>query len=103
MLNCLDALGLGDDTSMSTPEAARVTATQTRQTTTNHLLREAQHASPPERQRLIDEVIVANIEVARSIARKYRNRGIATEDLEQVGCVALVRAANNFDPTMADD
>ncbi|GAA1808014.1 hypothetical protein GCM10009795_061490 [Nocardioides hankookensis] len=88
---------------MSIPEAVRVSATQSRQNTTNHLLREAQHATPPERQRLIDEVIVANIEVARSIARKYRNRGIPTEDLEQVACVALVRAANNFDPAKADD
>jgi RNA polymerase sigma-B factor len=88
---------------MPTVEAVPVNATQSRQTKTNHLLREAQHASPPERQRLIDEVIVANIEVARSIARKYRNRGIATEDLEQVACVALVRAAGHFDPSKADD
>ena len=89
---------------MSIAEAPRASAApQSRQSTTNRLLIQAQQAGPAERQHLIDEVIVANIEVARSIARRYRNRGIATEDLEQVACVALVRAANKFDPSKADD
>jgi RNA polymerase sigma-B factor len=81
----------------------RTTAAERRQTETNRLLTRAQAASPAERQRLVDEVIVANLEVARSIARKYRNRGIPGEDLEQVACLGLVRAANRFDPTKADD
>jgi RNA polymerase sigma-B factor len=84
-------------------EPQRVSAAEQRQTATNEMLREAQAAGPAERQRLLDEVIVANLEVARSIAGRYRNRGIAGDDLEQVACLALVRAANRFDPTKADD
>jgi RNA polymerase sigma-B factor len=86
-----------------TAETQRVSAAEQRQSGTNHLLREARTAGPAERQRLLDEVIVANLEVARSVARRYRNRGIAVDDLEQVACLALVRAANRFDPTKADD
>jgi RNA polymerase sigma-B factor len=81
----------------------RVTPSDQRHLDTNRLLVEAHDASPTERQRLIDEVIVLNVEVAKSVARRYRNRGIATDDLEQVACLGLVRAANRFDPTRADD
>ena len=75
----------------------------TRSNRTNQLLAQAQAADGAERQRLIDEVVVANVEVARSIARRYRNRGIPVEDLEQVACLALVRAANRFEPDKAED
>ena len=44
-----------------------------------------------------------NLGVARSIARRYDNRGIPSEDLEQVACLGLVRAASRFDPTKSDD
>lgn len=58
---------------------------------------------PAERRRLIHEVIVANLEVARSIASRYRSRGIPLEDLQQVASTALVRAAHRFDHAMASD
>ena len=74
-----------------------------RSAATNRLLLEAQGATPAARKQLIDEVITRNIEVAHSVAGRYRNRGIPIEDLEQVACVALIRAANRFDPTKADD
>lgn len=70
---------------------------------TNEKLTQAATAPPAERRRLIDEVIVDNLELARSIARRYINRGVADEDLEQVACMALVGAANRFDPTKAED
>jgi RNA polymerase sigma-B factor len=41
--------------------------------------------------------------VARSLALRYRDRGVPVEDLEQVAYLALVRAANRFDPAKADD
>ena len=74
-----------------------------RRSHTNQLLARAQDAEPAERERLLDEVIVENIPVATSIARRYRGRGIATDDLEQVACLALVRAARRYDPAQADD
>lgn len=76
---------------------------ETRRRMTTRLLREAASATGAERDRLIEEVIVANAEVARSIAQRYARRGIPTEDLEQVAYLALVRAAQRFDGDRADD
>jgi RNA polymerase sigma-B factor len=67
------------------------------------MLVEARDASPAERQRLVDEVIVRNVRVARAVAGRYRNRGVAEEDLVQVACIALVRAASKFDPDRSHD
>ena len=39
-----------------------------------------------------------HLDVARSLARRYRERGISLEDLEQVAYLALVKAARRFDP-----
>ena len=33
--------------------------------------------------RLLDDVILANLEVARGVARRYRRRGVSDLDLEQ--------------------
>ncbi|GAA1808115.1 RNA polymerase sigma factor SigF [Nocardioides hankookensis] len=74
-----------------------------RQTQTHRLFDEASSAGPAERRRMIDEVIVLNLPVARSIAGRYRGRGVAVEDLEQVAYLALVRAANKFEPAKAED
>jgi RNA polymerase sigma-B factor len=74
-----------------------------RHSRTNRLLAQAHAASPTERRRLLDEVIVSNLQVARSVAARYHGRGIPIEDLEQVACMALVGAANRYDPDKADD
>ncbi len=52
---------------------------------------------PDARDRLLDEVVELNLQVAQAIARRYRNRGVPVEDLEQVASLALVRAARRFD------
>jgi RNA polymerase sigma-B factor len=74
-----------------------------RNSVVNQLLVEAQHATDPRRRELLDEAVVHMLPVARSVAGRYRNRGVALEDLEQVACLALVGAANRFDPAKADD
>lgn len=56
-----------------------------------------------ERDELIDELIRLNMPVARSIAHRYRSRGIAVEDLEQVAYVALVRVAHSYDRSSGHD
>jgi RNA polymerase sigma-B factor len=98
-------VGTGKSPGMSSQlGGARTGAGQeSRSARTNDLLRQAHQAKGAERQSLIDDVIVENVQVAKSIARKYRNRGVPVEDLEQVACLGLVRAANRFDPTKADD
>jgi RNA polymerase sigma-B factor len=74
-----------------------------RRSHTNRLLEQARDAAPAERQRLLDEVIVENLPVAKSIARRYRGRGVGIDDLEQVACLALVGAARRYDPDKAED
>lgn len=70
---------------------------------TARLFEEVACASGAERDLLIDEVIVTNTSVARTIAKRYANRGVPLEDLEQVACLALVRAARRFDGRRAED
>ena len=62
------------------------------------LLRQAADTSDPdERKRLQDEVGVLHMGLARAIARRYRGRGIAEEDLTQAASMALLKAARGFD------
>lgn len=84
---------------MSSEELPR----EVRRQRTARLLERSAGASDAERDRLIDEVIVSNISVARTIAKRYANRGVPLEDLEQVACLALVRAARKFDGSRAED
>jgi RNA polymerase sigma-B factor len=55
------------------------------------------------RRELLDELIRLNMPVARSIAIRYRRRGIADEDLEQVAYLALVRVAHSYDHASGND
>jgi RNA polymerase sigma-B factor len=71
--------------------------------TTAELLQRAGDAEPDERAQLLDEVVVANLSVANAVAARYRGRGIAAEDLRQVAYLALVRAAEGFDPESGND
>jgi RNA polymerase sigma-B factor len=70
---------------------------------TFELLIEAAASPPAERQRLLDEVVTSNMSVATAIAARYRTRGIASEDLQQVAYLALVKAAHGYDPDVGHD
>jgi RNA polymerase sigma-B factor len=59
--------------------------------------------SAAERQALVDELIEANISMARSMAARYRNRGVDLEDLQQVALVGLTKAAQRFDASAGHD
>ena len=70
---------------------------------TARLLAEAATADAEERDSLLNQVIEVNIGVAHAIAHRYRDRAVAVEDLEQVACMALVRAAHKFDVSQEHD
>lgn len=57
----------------------------------------AREPEGPRRRDLINDVVVVNLPVARSIAWRFRGRGCPLEDLEQTACMALLRAAGEFD------
>lgn len=48
-------------------------------------------------------LIETNAGVARSMASRYRNRGIDLDDLEQVALLGLTKAAQRFDPEAGHD
>jgi RNA polymerase sigma-B factor len=70
---------------------------------TSDLLRRAKEACPADRQQLLDQVVTSHLSVATAIAARYRTRGIAAEDLQQVACLALVKAAHGYDPEVGND
>src|SRR3954470_9273418 len=75
-----------------------------RSETTARLLRQIHETDDQrEKEALRAEVVVLNMGVARAIAHRYRQRGLAEEDLVQVAYVGLVKAVNGFDPSHERD
>lgn len=62
-----------------------------------------EHPGTPGTRALTDALVETNIGVARSIARRYRNRGIDLDDLEQVALLGLTKAAQRFDASAGHD
>jgi len=54
-------------------------------------------ASAAERRRLEDEIVRRHLPLARSLARRYLDRGADADDLIQVANLALVKAMRGFD------
>jgi RNA polymerase sigma-B factor len=71
---------------------------------THELLLEAHETvDRVERDRLLDEVILLNRGVAEAVAARYRNRGLAADDLEQTAFEGLIKAVRKFDPSVRPD
>jgi RNA polymerase sigma-B factor len=56
-----------------------------------------------ERHAPVEVLIEDNLALARSMATRYRNRGIDLDDLEQVALLGLTKAAQRFDPDAGHD
>lgn len=75
-----------------------------RDVTTTRLTEQLRHAaSDDEVARLRRALIITNMSVAVSMARRYRTRGEPLEDLVQTAYLALVKAVNSFDPSHGAD
>jgi len=55
------------------------------------------------RELMLDAVIGLNHRVAVAVARRYADRGIEAEDLEQAAAEGLVKAVRRFDPALQHD
>jgi RNA polymerase sigma-B factor len=71
--------------------------------TADLLLRLAGEQDETERQRLTDEVVLLNLPVARSLAMRYRERGVPLDDHTQVAALGLVKAVHGFDAERGRD
>src|SRR6478735_8668019 len=56
-----------------------------------------------ERHTLTNGLAAVNMPIADSVVSRYRSRGVATEDLQQVAYLALTKAARRFDPSAGHD
>lgn len=65
---------------------------------TQEYLELAATQSPDERCESLDVVILLNLPIAESVARRYSTRGLELDDLIQVAYLALVKAANSYRP-----
>jgi len=57
----------------------------------------------PEWDRIRDTLVRAHLELARNLARKFRNRDESMEDLVQIATVGLIHAVDRFDPGQGTD
>ena len=76
---------------------------ETRPEATSRLFAARRNATADERHRIEEELIRLNMRVAADATRRFRGRGIAAEDLEQVAYVGLVKAVQGFDPDRGHD
>ncbi len=74
-----------------------------RREATTRLFEELDGATDDAAHRIRDEIIRLNMSVASDCARRYRRRGVATEDLDQVAYLGLVKAVRAFDPARGFD
>jgi RNA polymerase sigma-B factor len=56
-------------------------------------------ATESERCAAMEAAVVAHLPLARSLARRYLQKGVEAEDLEQVAALALVKAVTRYDVT----
>ena len=62
---------------------------------TEDLLRKARDGDRNAREKLIN----GNLRLVLSVIQKFTGRGENADDLFQVGCVGLIKAIDNFDPS----
>lgn len=85
--------------SISTTSEQAVDPANRRDDETRSLLsRRAAATDPDLRQALLDQAIELNLGIARSIAMRFRGRGVEADDLDQVASLGLVKAALSYDP-----
>jgi RNA polymerase sigma-B factor len=80
-----------------------LTRRQRRERTSRALNTAAQTRSPQRREALLDYVVRLNLPVALDVGARHLQPGIDGDQIMQVACDALARAARTFDPTRDED
>lgn len=64
------------------------------------LLNIIRNGTPEQSKRARDKMIQGNLRLVLSVIQRFSNRGENADDLFQVGVIGLIKAIDNFDPTM---
>ena len=64
------------------------------------LLQIINSGTPAEKKRARDEMINGNLRLVLSVIQRFTNRGENPDDLFQVGVIGLIKAIDNFDPSL---
>ena len=83
---------------MLTTSQVLTETSESRSEATARLFAEHATASQARQAAIEDDLVRLNMPLARDISRRFRNRGIADDDLEQVAYVGLVKAVKGFSP-----
>ncbi len=70
---------------------------------TAQLFANAAVAGAQERERFLNEIVELNCRVADAVAMRYRDRGIAFDDIRQTAYEGLIKAVRRYDPEVAED
>ncbi|MGN0452264.1 MAG: RNA polymerase sporulation sigma factor SigG [Ruminococcus sp.] len=62
-----------------------------------HIIREG---TPRERKEARDKMVQGNLRLVLSVIQRFTNRGENLDDLFQVGVIGLIKAIDNFDPSL---
>ena len=64
------------------------------------LLVNIKNGTPSESKKARDEMINGNLRLVLSVIQRFTNRGENPDDLFQVGVIGLIKAIDNFDPSL---
>ncbi len=64
------------------------------------LLNIIKNGSPTEKKKARDKMINGNLRLVLSVIQRFTNRGENPDDLFQVGVIGLIKAIDNFNPTL---
>ncbi len=64
------------------------------------LLNIIKNGTPAESKKARDEMINGNLRLVLSVIQRFTNRGENPDDLFQVGVIGLIKAIDNFDPSL---
>ncbi len=95
---------ISEDTAARSGHAERDTLDDVRRRKTEAAFaRYAATQDPEVRRQALEDVVLANLRVAKGMAASHRDKGVPQEDLEQVAYTALVAAAQRFRPEEGKD
>lgn len=85
------------------PSPVSVPREERRERTSQLFQLRSEAANPAERAEVEEELVRLNLRMAKDATRRFRDRGVPDDDIEQVAYLGLVKAVQGFDPARGHD